>query len=37
MKLIGAHIVTAVKKGNDEEARTQVAMGSMLGGFAWDG
>lgn len=33
MRLIGAHIVQAVKNGNDEEARTQVAMGSMLGGF----
>lgn len=33
MRLIGAHIVQAVKNGNDEEARTQVAMGSLLGGF----
>lgn len=33
MRLIAAHIVTAVKNGNDEEARTQVAMGSLLGGF----
>ena len=33
MRLIAAHIATAVKNGNDEEARTQVAMGSLLGGF----
>ena len=33
MRLIAAHIVTAVQNGDDEEARTQVAMGSMLGGF----
>ncbi|WP_158827526.1 iron-containing alcohol dehydrogenase [Mucilaginibacter lacusdianchii] len=33
MRLIAANIVTAVKNGNDENARTQVAMGSMLGGF----
>ncbi|OQP59810.1 iron-containing alcohol dehydrogenase [Niastella populi] len=33
MRLIAAHIVTAVKNGSDEEARTQVAMGSLLGGF----
>jgi alcohol dehydrogenase len=33
MRLIGAHIVQAVKNGNNEEARTQVAMGSLLGGF----
>ncbi|EHQ30831.1 iron-containing alcohol dehydrogenase [Mucilaginibacter paludis] len=33
MRLIGAHIVQAVKNGDDEEARTQVAMGSLLGGF----
>ncbi|WP_207514168.1 iron-containing alcohol dehydrogenase [Longitalea luteola] len=33
MRLIAAHIVQAVKNGNDEEARTQVAMGSLLGGF----
>ena len=33
MRLVGAHLVNAVKNGNDEEARTQVAMGSMLGGF----
>jgi alcohol dehydrogenase len=33
MRLIAAHIVTSVQNGNDEEARTQVAMGSLLGGF----
>lgn len=33
MRLIASHIVRAVKDGNDEEARTQVAMGSLLGGF----
>lgn len=33
MRLIAAHIVQAVKNGKDEEARTQVAMGSLLGGF----
>jgi len=33
MRLIAANIVQAVKNGNDEEARTQVAMGSLLGGF----
>jgi alcohol dehydrogenase class IV len=33
MRLIAAHIVTAVQNGKDEEARTQVAMGSLLGGF----
>jgi alcohol dehydrogenase len=33
MKLIAANIVKAVKNGNDEEARTQVAMGSLYGGF----
>jgi alcohol dehydrogenase class IV len=33
MRLIAAHIVQAVQNGNDEEARTQVAMGSLLGGF----
>ena len=33
MRLIAANIVKAVKQGNDEEARTQVAMGSLLGGF----
>lgn len=33
MRLIAAHIVQAVQNGKDEEARTQVAMGSLLGGF----
>jgi alcohol dehydrogenase class IV len=33
MRLIAAHIAAAVKNGKDEEARTQVAMGSLLGGF----
>jgi alcohol dehydrogenase len=33
MRLIAAHLVQAVKNGHDEEARTQVAMGSLLGGF----
>lgn len=33
MRLIGAHLVRAVRCGGDEEARTQVAMGSLLGGF----
>jgi alcohol dehydrogenase class IV len=33
MRLIAAHIVQAVQNGRDEEARTQVAMGSLLGGF----
>lgn len=33
MRLIAANIVQAVKEGTDEEARTQVAMGSLLGGF----
>lgn len=33
MKLIAANIVRAVKNGADEEARTLVAMGSLLGGF----
>lgn len=33
MRLIAANIVKAVKNGADEEARTQVAMGSLLGGF----
>jgi alcohol dehydrogenase class IV len=33
MRLIAAHLVQAVKNGSDEEARTQVAMGSLLGGF----
>ena len=33
MRLIAAHLVQAVKDGSDEEAREQVAMGSLLGGF----
>lgn len=33
MRLIAANIVKAVKEGTNEEARTQVAMGSLLGGF----
>jgi len=33
MKLIAAYIVTAVKDGNNVEAREKVAMGSLLGGF----
>ncbi len=33
MRLIAANIVNAVKNGCDEDARTQVAMGSLLGGF----
>jgi len=33
MKLIAANIVKAVKDGRDEEARTQVALGSLYGGF----
>lgn len=33
MRLIATHIVTAVKDGENIEARTQVAMGSLLGGF----
>jgi alcohol dehydrogenase len=33
MRLIAANLVQAVKNGNDVEARTQVAMGSLLGGF----
>lgn len=33
MKLIAAHIVTAVKDGSNIEAREKVAMGSLLGGF----
>jgi alcohol dehydrogenase class IV len=33
MRLIAAHIETAVKDGTNIEARTQVAMGSLLGGF----
>ena len=33
MRLIAANIVQAVQNGADEEARTHVAMGSLLGGF----
>lgn len=33
MRLIAEHIVTAVKDGNNIEAREKVAMGSLLGGF----
>lgn len=33
MRLIAANLVQAVKNGEDAEARTQVAMGSLLGGF----
>jgi alcohol dehydrogenase class IV len=33
MRLIAAHLVQAVRNGADEEARTHVAMGSLLGGF----
>lgn len=33
MRLISANLVQAMKNGEDEEARTQVAMGSLLGGF----
>jgi alcohol dehydrogenase len=33
MRLIAANLVQAVKNSADEEARTQVAMGSLLGGF----
>lgn len=33
MRLIAANLVKAVKHGNDEHARSQVAMGSLLGGF----
>jgi alcohol dehydrogenase class IV len=33
MRLIAANIGQAVKNGNDEDARSQVAMGSLLGGF----
>ncbi|MBD2757804.1 iron-containing alcohol dehydrogenase [Spirosoma validum] len=33
MRLIAANIVQAVRNGTDEEARTNVAMGSLLGGF----
>lgn len=33
MKLIATNIVQAVKNGGDEEARAQVALGSLYGGF----
>ncbi|GAB4030566.1 iron-containing alcohol dehydrogenase [Spirosoma jeollabukense] len=33
MRLIAANIVQVVRNGADEEARTNVAMGSLLGGF----
>lgn len=33
MRLIAAYLVQAVQHGEDEEARTQVAMGSLLGGL----
>ena len=33
MRLLSAYLVRAVTDGADEEARSQVAMGSMLGGF----
>ena len=33
MRLIAANLVRAVRNGSDEEARSQVAMGSLLGGF----
>lgn len=33
MRLIAAHLEEAVHNGKNEEARYQVAMGSMLGGF----
>jgi len=33
MRLIAANLVQAVKNGEDEDARTNVAMGSLLGGF----
>ena len=33
MRLIAANLVKAVRHGADEEARSQVAMGSLLGGF----
>jgi alcohol dehydrogenase class IV len=32
MQLIAANIVQAVKKGNDQKARTEVALGSLYGG-----
>jgi alcohol dehydrogenase class IV len=33
IRLIAANIVTAVKDGNNLEARANIAMGSLLGGF----
>lgn len=33
MRLIAANLVSAVKNGNDENARSNMAMGSLLGGF----
>lgn len=33
MRLIGQNLVAAVTDGNNEDARTQLAIGSMLGGF----
>ncbi|MBS1504670.1 MAG: iron-containing alcohol dehydrogenase, partial [Bacteroidetes bacterium] len=33
MRLIAANLVKAVKNGSDKQARSQVAMGSLLGGF----
>jgi alcohol dehydrogenase len=33
IRLIAANIVRAVKNGNDEEARTEVALGSLFGGI----
>src|SRR5687768_5242381 len=33
MRLIAANIETAVKNGNNKEAREKLAMGSLLGGF----
>jgi alcohol dehydrogenase class IV len=33
MRLIAANLVRVVRNGADEEARSQIAMGSLLGGF----
>ncbi|HET7898975.1 MAG TPA: iron-containing alcohol dehydrogenase, partial [Flavisolibacter sp.] len=33
MQLIAGHLVQAVKNGNDEKARTEVALGSFYGGI----
>ncbi|HVS94609.1 MAG TPA: iron-containing alcohol dehydrogenase [Mucilaginibacter sp.] len=33
IRLIAANLVKAVKNGSDEQARSQIAMGSLLGGF----